>query len=151
MSSMKLNKNIGGRIKAVRLQNNLTQQLFAESLGVAQGYLSELEKGVKIPSDTFLIALSYRYEISMEWLLAGKGEVLAPSVRQSLNLDFMREVIEAAEQGFEQEKASLSYNKKAEIVVLLYETLLKEEAKFKGKSREKFLRDNVIKFIKLAS
>jgi transcriptional regulator with XRE-family HTH domain len=151
MSSAKLSKDIGDRIKAVRLPNNLTQQLFAESLGIAQGYLSELEKGIKMPSDTFLIALSYRYEINMDWLLAGKGEMSRAGVKQSLNLDFMREVIEAAEQGFEQEKASLSYNKKAEIVVLLYETLLKEEAKFKGKNREKFLRNNVIKFIRLAS
>ncbi len=151
MSSMKRIKSIGDRIKTVRIKNSLTQQAFAKSLGIAQSYLSELEKGIKTPSDTILIALSYRYEINIDWLYKGKGAISDSNIKQLLKLDFIKEIIEAVEIVVEREKAKLSPNKKAEIVILLYEKLHKEEADFKGKGRETVLADNIIKFLSLAS
>lgn len=65
---------LGERIRQVRLAHNLTQQSFAESLGIAQGFLSSLERGRKVPSDTLLIALSSRYRVNERWLLTGHGE-----------------------------------------------------------------------------
>ena len=72
--------NIGTRIKLLRESLMLNQQAFALSLGISQGYLSEVEKGVKTPSDTLLIAVEYRYEINEGWLLTGEGEMLRGSV-----------------------------------------------------------------------
>jgi len=37
----------------------LTQAEFSELLGITQGYLSDLENGVKIPSDTLLLLLEH--------------------------------------------------------------------------------------------
>jgi transcriptional regulator with XRE-family HTH domain len=139
------------RIKAIRLNEGLSQKEMANKLGIAVSTYQYYERGQRIPPADFIVKLINTYGVSPDWFLKGVGEMSDSGVKQSLNLDFMKEVIEAIEKVFEQEKASLSYNKKAELVILIYETLLKEEAKFKGKTREKFLRDNVIKFIKLAS
>ena len=151
MSSKVPTKNIGARIKAVRLNAGLTQQAFSDSLGVSQGYLSDLEKEIKTPSDTLLIALSNLYEINMDWLLSGKGELSSPSARQSLDLAFMKEVIEAVEVFLVQESKKLSPEKKADLVTLIYETLIKEETGHTGTERETFLREGVSRFIRLAT
>lgn len=64
---------IGQRVRQVRLSKKLTQQAFAQSLGIVQGFLCGIERGKKMPSDTLLIALSHLYEISAEWLVSGQG------------------------------------------------------------------------------
>lgn len=64
---------IGSRIKTARLALNLTQQEFADSLGIVQGFLSGIERGRKTPSGTLLIALRHYYKISNEWLNSGVG------------------------------------------------------------------------------
>ena len=87
----------------------------------------------------------------MDWLLAGKGEMSDSGVKQSLNLDFMKEIIVVVDNINKKEKKNLPSSKKAEIVILLYETLLKQDTRFHGKKREAFLKDNAVKFISLAS
>jgi transcriptional regulator with XRE-family HTH domain len=151
MSSRKSSIGVGARIKAVRIQNGLAQQAFAKSIGIAQGYLSELETGVKTPSETLLIALSYRFEIGIEWLMSGKGQMAGPKPRQTLDLEFMREVVETAEAVFEQEQVNISPSKKAELLVLLYETMITDEANHEEADRKAFLLENINKFIRLAS
>lgn len=73
---------LGLRIREVRLSKKLTQQAFAHSLGIVQGFLCGIERGKKIPSDTLLIALSHLYEIRMEWLVSGAGEMASPPETQ---------------------------------------------------------------------
>jgi repressor LexA len=65
----------GKRIKEIRQLKGLTQKEFADSLGIVQGFLSGLERGKKVPSDTLLIALCHLYEINEEWLNTGSGEM----------------------------------------------------------------------------
>jgi repressor LexA len=77
---MKKNNNysaihIGQRIKEIRQLKGLTQKEFADSLGIVQGFLSGLERGKKIPSDTLMIALCHLYEINEEWLNSGSGDM----------------------------------------------------------------------------
>lgn len=87
MAINNFNDTISQRIKKVRLVKNLTQQAFANSLGISQGYLSEIEKGIKQPSDTLLIAIQYLYKINKDWLLTGEGEMFIgrPEVAESYN------------------------------------------------------------------
>lgn len=64
---------MGGRIRKVRQSRGLTQKDFAESLGIAQGFLSSIEQGKKAPSTTLLIAMTHLYQIDAEWLFSGEG------------------------------------------------------------------------------
>ncbi len=75
MTTKENNEEIGRRIKEIRLSRGLTQQAFASSLGIVQGFLSDVERGKKLPSDTLLIALCHLYEINEEWLFTGVGEI----------------------------------------------------------------------------
>jgi len=68
-------KTLGDRIKEVRQANNLTQQAFAISLNTSAGYISEIEAGKKIPGSEFLISLKRVYQIDIDWLLTGEGEM----------------------------------------------------------------------------
>lgn len=68
-------KSLRGRIKQIRNAQNLTQQAFAKSLGIAQGFLSELEKGKYEPTQTILMAICYLYQINIDWLLTGEGQM----------------------------------------------------------------------------
>jgi SOS-response transcriptional repressor LexA len=67
------NNNLGNRIKQIRKANKLTQKEFAASLGIAQGFLCAIERGRKKPSETLLIALQHRYNISKSWLSASEN------------------------------------------------------------------------------
>ena len=64
---------IAERIKQLRLASGLSQKAFAESLGIVQGYLSSIERGRKIPSQTFLIALCHVCGVTEEWLFGEPG------------------------------------------------------------------------------
>lgn len=70
-----LERSIGSRIKAVRQEKGLTQKEFAESIGIVQGFLSGIERELKTPSDTLLIALCHHYKINDKWLYKGVGEM----------------------------------------------------------------------------
>lgn len=48
-------------LRGLRKKLRMSQVSFAQSLGISQGYLSDLERGNKHPSDTLLIALTSRY------------------------------------------------------------------------------------------
>ena len=65
--------SMGGRIRQVRQSRDLTQKDFAESLGIAQGFLSSIEQGKKTPSTTLLIAMTHLYQINEQWLASGEG------------------------------------------------------------------------------
>jgi transcriptional regulator with XRE-family HTH domain len=67
--------SLGKRIRQVRQGHRLTQKAFADSLGIAQGFLSSLESGRKVPSDTLLIALTHLYRVDERWLTTGEGEI----------------------------------------------------------------------------
>lgn len=58
----------------VRELKSLTQQQFAQYLGIAQGFLSEIERGKYEPRKPLLLAISYLYKINYDWLVTGKGE-----------------------------------------------------------------------------
>jgi SOS-response transcriptional repressor LexA len=65
--------SLGGRIRQVRQSRSLTQKDFAESLGIAQGFLSSIERDRKPPSATLLIAMTHLYQVDAQWLSSGEG------------------------------------------------------------------------------
>jgi len=72
---------VSQRIKQLRIARGLTQKEFADSLGIVQGYLSGIERGKKIPSNTLLMALCFVYGVSKEWLFGDKDAVFAAALQ----------------------------------------------------------------------
>jgi len=53
----------------------LSQQAFADGLGVSRGYLGDIETGRCEPSYNFLQALSDVYNVNINWIMRGTGSV----------------------------------------------------------------------------
>ena len=62
---------LGRRIRELR-GFHMTQAEFAKSIGVTQSYLSALERGIKEPGATVLLAISREFGKSVDWLLTGE-------------------------------------------------------------------------------
>ena len=68
--------HLGARLRDIRIQARETQQEFAANIGISQGYLSELERGIKtIIGSDIIIAIKERYGVSADWLLSQELEV----------------------------------------------------------------------------
>jgi transcriptional regulator with XRE-family HTH domain len=63
---------VGRRIRELR-GFDMTQEEFAQRIGISQNYLSTMERGnVQIGSE-ILLKMSREFGKSMEWLLTGEG------------------------------------------------------------------------------
>lgn len=67
---------IGERLKKIRKEKSLSQKELAKLIGTSQGYICDIEQGIKMPGSDFLISLKRVLEIDLNWLLI--GEVPAP-------------------------------------------------------------------------
>lgn len=59
------------RIKEVRKENNLTQEAFAQRIGVGQNSIARIETGSRNPSGPVVRAICREFHISQAWLEHG--------------------------------------------------------------------------------
>ena len=71
---------LGERIKKVRKELDLTQQKFADRLGVKQNTIALIESGKRNTSDQLLFSVCREFNVSETWLRSGEGE---PFIQQS--------------------------------------------------------------------
>ena len=69
--------SVGQRLRHVRKVQRLTQQAFAESLGLSQNYLSGVESGSQNLSKPVVLLIKHLYRINEAWLLTGDGPMYA--------------------------------------------------------------------------
>ena len=72
------------RIKKIRRDLDLTQQEFADRLGVKRGAIANYEIGRNIPADSVVSLICREFAISEEWLRTGSGEMFAPDASDEL-------------------------------------------------------------------
>lgn len=77
------------RIKAVRKAAGLTQQEFAESLGLKQNTVATYEIGRLLPSDRTITDICRNYSVNETWLRTGAGEMFRPRSREDEIASFM--------------------------------------------------------------
>lgn len=64
---------IGGRIKAERKRQGMTQEKLAEMINVSPHYIYEIERGMKAMSLETLISITRVLEISADYLIFGSS------------------------------------------------------------------------------
>ena len=69
------NETMFQRIKRARKVLDLTQQAFAERIGVKQNTIALIESGKRNTSDQLLLGVCREFKISETWLRTGKGEM----------------------------------------------------------------------------
>jgi len=70
---------IGERIKKLRKELSLTQQLFADRLGTSQNTIARYETDRVNPSAAVLTFICREFNVREEWLREGEGEMFAGS------------------------------------------------------------------------
>lgn len=72
------------RIRKIRRDLDLTQQEFADRLGIKRGTIANYELGRNEPVDSVISLICREFNVSEEWLRAGTGEMFAPDASDEL-------------------------------------------------------------------
>ncbi len=66
---------LGKRLRTIRRSLNLRQIEMSENLGISISYLSDIELAKRKPSPDFFLKLSKKYNVSLDYLFRGIGEM----------------------------------------------------------------------------
>lgn len=77
---MAINMQIGGdivktRIRQIRKNADLTQEAFAQRLGIKRNTVTTYETTNKIPMDSIITSICREFNVNEEWLRTGQGEM----------------------------------------------------------------------------
>lgn len=67
----------GDRLKEIRREKNLTQQEFADRIGIKRGTVANYELGRNEPLDAVISLICKEFGVSEDWLRYGEGEMFA--------------------------------------------------------------------------
>lgn len=67
--------NIYLKLSEIREYNGLSKGAFADSVGIDRSQYSKIENGKLTPTVNQLMEISSIYKVSLDWLIAGKGEM----------------------------------------------------------------------------
>lgn len=83
------------RIKELRKALGLTQQKFADKIGVRQNTVAQYEMGRNVPIDSVINLICKEWNVSEEWLREGTGEMLVEKTRDEALAAFFGDVLAA--------------------------------------------------------
>ena len=90
------------RIRAIRKHYDLTQQDFADRIGVKRNTIATYETGRNQPIDAVISLICREFNVNEEWLKTGKGEMIKA-------LDREQEIAEMVSTLFKEESESFKF------------------------------------------
>ena len=81
------------RIKQLRKELKLTQQGFADRIGVKQNTVATYEIGRNPPNDTVINLICREFDVNENWLRTGEGEMFRELTRDERIADFVADVL----------------------------------------------------------
>lgn len=72
------------RVKELRLSLSLTQQEFADRLGIKRNTIAKYETGLNNPTDSVVALICKTWNVNPDWLKEGKGEMYLSSPMDAL-------------------------------------------------------------------
>lgn len=84
-----MSKELGLRIRSIRLQNEIPQAEFARTLHINEKLLAKIENGLEKPDAWLLFILESNHGINVNWLLTGEGEMIIKNGRSKKDLAYM--------------------------------------------------------------
>lgn len=144
----------------------ITQKQFAEQVGITAGGLTDYIKGrSKDLSGSTIANVAIKFNVNPTWLLTGDGEMFIDNKSTSASSDqqekpcdighirisdeaynLIRDIIEEVDRMFEEERWHLASDKKAELIMLLYEDICNDREKINRAELDK----KIIRLSKLA-
>lgn len=88
------------RIQQIRKTAKMTQDEFAEKIGVSKNFVWMIEKGERVPSDRTVKDICREFKVNYEWLTEGTGEMFIQNKRKSEIADFVGSVLNGETDSF---------------------------------------------------
>ena len=85
--------SVGERLQKARKALHITQVEFGESLGITQSAISTVESGKVKLTDRLAQSIQNNYNINVEWLRTGEGEMLVEPSEDEQLAQFVGEVL----------------------------------------------------------
>ena len=82
------------RIKELRNAAGLTQQEFADRIGVKRNTVATYEMGRSTPSDSAITLICREFNVNETWLRTGEGEMFRPKTRNEELFEFFNTAVE---------------------------------------------------------
>lgn len=88
------------RIKTIRLSCELTQEHFADKLGLSRNFITQLENGTKQPSDRTISDICRIFSINEKWLRTGVGDMKLQLTKNQEIAQFLNDVMSEDDEDF---------------------------------------------------
>lgn len=98
------------RIKKIRRELDLTQQEFADRIGIKRGGVANYETGRNEPVDSVISLICREFNVSENWLRTGEGEMFPPIDRQMEIAKFTKQLLDEDENSFKNRLVSMLAN-----------------------------------------
>ena len=92
--------SVGSRIKELRNSLDLTQQKFADRLGIQRGIIGKYEVDVSAPSDAVISLICREFNVREAWLRDGTGEMLESKPRAEELGELVRKLLSDRPESF---------------------------------------------------
>lgn len=76
------------RLKKLRKELDLTQQAFADKIGMKQNTIAQYEMGRTTPSDAIIFSICREFGVNEKWLRSGEGEMFEELTNQQKILKY---------------------------------------------------------------
>lgn len=82
------------RIALVRKSLGLTQEKFAEQVGLSRNFMWMIESGTRVPSDRTISDICREFNVNETWLRTGEGEMFNQITRSEKIAAFIGDITE---------------------------------------------------------
>lgn len=82
------------RIALVRKSLGLTQEKFAEQVGLSRNFMWMIESGTRVPSDRTISDICREFNVNETWLRTGEGEMFNQITRSEKIAAFLGDITE---------------------------------------------------------
>ena len=86
------------RIAYIRKESNITQQEFADRLGLTKNYVSLIETGGRNPSDRTISDICREFNCNEIWLRTGEGDPFQEETRQEQIMRFAVQTVNGSDE-----------------------------------------------------
>ncbi len=98
------------RIKKLRRTLDLTQQEFADKIGIKRNSLANYETGRNTPIDAIVVSICREFNVNEEWLRNGTGEMFLPVDRNADIARLTKQLLDEESDSFKNRLISILSN-----------------------------------------
>ena len=84
---------MNGRLKRLRRELNITQQEFADRIGIKRSTMATYESGRNEPIDAVISLICREFDVNEDWLKTGDGEMFEELTDQEKTMKYIAKLV----------------------------------------------------------